>query len=214
MSLFDDIRQRCTPLQPEPTGVEPVLRDLGRIRAVLFDIYGTLVISAASDPTAATIERIAVVYECRVNPVWAMPGAADLLGKLRERGLAQGIISNAQFYTPLLFPVLLDADLGRLGVSADLCWFSYAHGHGKPDFWLYHHAAAALRHHGVAPHQALYVGNDMRNDIWPAAELGFRTALFAGDARSLRWREDHPQAARVTPDLIVTELAQIADCLA
>ena len=51
----------------------------------------------------------------------------------------------------------------------------------------------------------------MRNDIAPAAALGFRTALFAGDRRSLRLREE--DALGVTPDAIITSLDQIASVL-
>ena len=59
----------------------------------------------------------------------------------------------------------------------------------------------------------LYVGNDLRNDIWPASLTGCRTALFAGDARSLRLREDDPRYASVDPDRIVTALSQITDAI-
>jgi putative hydrolase of the HAD superfamily len=55
----------------------------------------------------------------------------------------------------------------------------------------------------------LYVGNDMRNDIVPAASVGFNTALFAGDQRSLRLRESDADCRNVTPDVIVTDLRQL-----
>jgi putative hydrolase of the HAD superfamily len=55
----------------------------------------------------------------------------------------------------------------------------------------------------------LYIGNDIRNDIWPADRLGCRTALFAGDARSLRLREDDERLSDVKPDRVVTALGQI-----
>jgi len=37
------------PLEPIPTGVAPVLAPLAGIRAVFFDLYGTLLISASGD---------------------------------------------------------------------------------------------------------------------------------------------------------------------
>ena len=47
-------------------------------------------------------------------------------------------------------------------------------------------------------------------DIWPAAQVGYKTALFAGDGRSLRLREDDPNRAQYgQPDAIVTHLEQI-----
>ena len=60
----------------------------------------------------------------------------------------------------------------------------------------------------------LYIGNDQRNDVWPAAEAGMKTALFAADTRSLRLREDPPDASAVVPALIITDLAQIPGCIA
>ena len=66
---------------------------------------------------------------------------------------------------------------------------------------------------GISAAEALYVGNDMLNDITPAHALGFRTALFAGDARSLRLRENDERVAGIEPDLVLTDLAQILHCV-
>jgi len=51
----------------------------------------------------------------------------------------------------------------------------------------------------------------MRNDILPAKKIGFNTALFAGDARSLRMREDDPECIRTSPDLVITDLIQLLE---
>ena len=59
----------------------------------------------------------------------------------------------------------------------------------------------------------MYVGNDMLNDIASAAKVGLRTALFAGDARSLRWRKGDERVEGVVPDLVLTDLLQLVDCL-
>ena len=53
------------------------------------------------------------------------------------------------------------------------------------------------------------VGNDVRNDLLGARAAGLRTALFAGDARSLRLRRDDPRCAAVCPDLVLTHLSQL-----
>ncbi len=39
--------------------------------------------------------------------------------------------------------------------------------------------------------------------------MGFKTALFAGDARSPRLRSDDPRNGAIRPDATVTDLAQI-----
>jgi putative hydrolase of the HAD superfamily len=49
----------------------------------------------------------------------------------------------------------------------------------------------------------------MLNDIYPARKAGFKTALFAGDQRSLRMRSDDPRCRDLTPDLVVTDLGQL-----
>jgi putative hydrolase of the HAD superfamily len=64
---------------------------------------------------------------------------------------------------------------------------------------------------GISRTSVLYVGNDMRNDILPATKTGFQTALFAGDRRSLRLREDDPQCKNVVPNLVITDLIQILE---
>ncbi|MEM6654457.1 MAG: HAD hydrolase-like protein, partial [Planctomycetota bacterium] len=159
------------------------------------------------------IARLAVEYECRVNPVWPMPGCGETLAALRDVGLPLGIVSNAQFFTPIAMEELLGDSLSRLGFDESLCVWSYAHRLAKPGTFLYEQSAAALAERSIAPQQVLYVGNDMRNDVWPASRVGFRTALFAGDARSLRLREDDQQVAGVEPDAVLTDLRQILTVL-
>jgi len=60
----------------------------------------------------------------------------------------------------------------------------------------------------------LYVGNDVRNDVAPARSCGCRTALFAGDRRSLRERSDEPDCAGVRADVTLTALEQLPRVLA
>lgn len=157
----------------------------------------------------ALIEPLAIEYECRTNPVWPMPHLAESLADLRARDLRLGIVSNAQFYTPHLFPALLGESLEALGFAPDDQIYSYELREGKPSTALYERLAARFD-----PAATLYIGNDLLKDIWPAQRTGFRTALFAGDARSLRLREGDPRVAGTTPDIVATDLRQIADCLA
>lgn len=290
--LHSIIRRHSTPLLPLPTGTSPVLRPMPGIKAVLFDVYGTLLISASGDIGLAdsggrgqafadalaavgvnfsgngsegverlvsaiqedharlrgqdvaypevdiveiwktvtsqlfaieligsrvseleTLRRLAVEYEVRTNPVWPMPDCEGVLRSLKERGLLLGLVSNAQFFTPELFPAVLNADLDTLGFHEQLRIYSYLHKRAKPGLSLYEAARDALADLNVTPQQTLYIGNDMRNDIRPAARSGFKTALFAGDRRSLRLREDDPETHEVKPDLVLTELTQVLDCL-
>ena len=273
------IRELSREMRPVPTSCDPVLPGFPGIRAVIFDVYGTLFISSCGDrrpeeesprqdplrailekygipspsenrsltdrlhdlvsrehavsrdqgirypeieirdlwselldqPCGPELEHAALACECITNPVWPMPGASETLVTLRGRGLTLGIVSNAQFYTPLLFPALLGRDLEELGFEEDLCLFSYQHGVAKPGPALYRILRKRLDQRGIAPAETLYLGNDAHKDIHPAAELGFHTVLFAGDNRSLRLHSD--QTVLHSPDALITNLAQLPDLL-
>jgi putative hydrolase of the HAD superfamily len=286
------IRELSRPLEPLPTGVEPMLRVFRGIRAVLFDVYGTLFVSAAggstpdaesagpctgflaeafealqlpnpvgaarsaervletitrerhdqaraagvdfpeveivsvfqellrrlSSPTRArlpsdhgTAELLALEYELRRNPTWPMPAAGATLAALKDRGLLLGIVSNAQFYTPWLFPAHLGANLGTLGFVPALCAWSYRCGCAKPSPSLFLPPLRELQRRGVPPAATLVVGNDRRNDVDPASGLGCRTALFAGDARSYRPRGHDPAPDDPRADLLLTALPQLLE---
>lgn len=272
-------------LEPQPTGEEPILKKLPGIRAVAFDVYGTLLVSASGDialanesirgvaaldalesvfatpdtpaaaarfvsdeivkhlhaaihaahaesqsehpevdiveiwkrvlaklsiaGTEAQVRRLAVEFECRANPIGPMPGLAETLSGLHEAGLQVGVISNAQFFTPIAIEAMSGRSLEAWGFEAPHCHWSYRWGEAKPGRFLYEQCVNTFAKEGVAPEEVLYVGNDLRNDVWPAQSVGMRTALFAGDARSLRWRRDDQRLVDVRPDAVVTNLRQL-----
>ena len=160
-------------------------------------------------PAGFSVEAFAIDYEFMANPVYPMPHLMETLGALGDRGVIMGIISNAQFFTPLLFPWFLGKPLAALGFIPDLVFFSHDQGVAKPSPRLFQMAVHRLEGLNIAPQEVLYVGNDMRNDILPASGMGLATALFAGDARSLRMRADHRACVALEPDLVVTDLAQL-----
>jgi putative hydrolase of the HAD superfamily len=290
-STAELIRLHTEPLSPIATGVPSRLERLEGVRAVLFDIYGTLLISASGDIDAAgqvdkaaalqaalgstglgnhrkpqqgiadltaqiqqsherssqrgiedpeveireiwrsvadqwysardlprpisdgQIEQLALDYELRVNPVWPMPGAVQCMQQLRDGRLALGLVSNAQFFTPILARVLWGHSLADLGLDESLRFYSFAFGQAKPGVFLYEQAVEALGRRGVAAHETLYVGNDMLKDIFPAQQVGFRTALFAGDARSYRPRDGDPRVEKIQPDLVINALIELVHCV-
>ncbi len=133
---------------------------------------------------------------------------------LRRRKLRLGIVSNAQFFTPLLFEAYLSRTLAELGLEATLCSWSWQLGEAKPSKSMFTGPLNALARDGIQPDEVLYVGNDMLNDIRTASLCGCRTALYAGDARSLRLREDDPRCQGVAPTAIINSLHQLGECLA
>lgn len=155
------------------------------------------------------LRHFAVEFEMIMNPVWPMPGLEALLEYCRSNGIALGIISNAQFFTPYLFEWLLRATPAQLGFDPELTWYSFRHGCAKPSPALFEMARRTLSDRGIARDNVAFIGNDMRNDIRPARQAGFQTILFAGDARSLRMREDDPLCRGLTPDLLINHLNQL-----
>ncbi len=167
--------------------------------------------------TASAAERrireaalLAVEYECRVNPVWPMPGAGRLLAFLRGRGVPTGIVSNSQFYTPLVMEVCFGAEPAGLGFDPELCAWSWVEGVAKPSADLFEPVVRRLGERGITPDEVIYLGNDMLNDILPACRLGLTPILFAGDARSLRLRSGDSRTSGVGEWSAITSLDTLA----
>ncbi len=158
-----------------------------------------------------TAKKFGLEWELMTNPIYPMPNVKKVLSLCKRRNFAMGLISNAQYYTPSMIEGLLGIPLSELGFDAELIILSYRIGHAKPSALLFQKAREELRAKGIPEGEVLYVGNDMLNDIYPAKAIGFQTALFAGDKRSLRLREDHPQCKDLGADLILTDLVQLLD---
>jgi len=287
--LEEVILQNCPPLAPLPTGVEPKLNKLGPVKAVLFDVYGTLFVSGSGDvgTAAATdtaealtqalaasgfegdleqagqlgkerlkteilawhkagreagidfpeveisaiwkkvidslfhadaspdqIHRLAVEYECRVNPVFPMPASLETIHRIRDGGRVLGIVSNAQFYTPLLFSAFFGQTVEECGFGPECCIWSFEELKAKPSEALFPKVGKFLREkHNIELDETVYVGNDMLNDIYCAKQAGCKTVLFAGDQRSLRLRENDERCLAIQPDAVITSLLQLLEIL-
>jgi putative hydrolase of the HAD superfamily len=159
------------------------------------------------DPARA--RSFAVEYEVRANPLWPMPGLRSTLNSLRRQGLLLGILSNAQFYTPLLFECFLGTGARALGFREELLLYSFELGLAKPSPWLFESARQRLEALRIPAGRVLMVGNDAPRDLAPARAAGFQTALFAGDARSLRGTEEASKAT-----VVITDLRQLPRLLA
>jgi putative hydrolase of the HAD superfamily len=105
-----------------------------------------------------------------------MPGAATVIGALRERGLLLGVASNAQPYTWRELDEAMTAGGLEAGPFApDVCFWSFAHGFSKPDPHVFRFLTARLNARGISPDETLMVGDRLDNDISPARAQGWRT---------------------------------------
>ena len=157
---------------------------------------------------ARVITRIALEFEGIQNPVALMPGIKTVLARLHQCGIKMGIVSNAQFYTPLILQVLFGARLARIGFDRSFCIWSYRLGRAKPSPDLLKLALErAGQKYGLRPREVLVVGNDWKNDLAPARRAGCRTALLAGSIRSFPYPAS--EVRRGQPDLLLTHWSQL-----
>lgn len=166
-------------------------------------------------PDIGLARRFSVEFEIRMNPVWPMPSLTETLRAFSAKSYELGIISNSQFYTPIAFEALAGKSLDELGFQQSLMHWSFEENLKKPSLEFYKGFLHKLRKHDpeAKTSSVLYTGNDMLKDIYPASTLGMKTALFAGDERSLKWRNDDERCANIEPDLVITDLIQLIECV-
>lgn len=160
------------------------------------------------------VRSMALVYECMVNPVWPMPGINEVLQYLYNKNITMGIISNAQFYTEEILFTLLGQKFEEAGFDRNLTFYSYEAQQAKPSKEFFLKAVTKIKKmYNITSDEILYIGNDMINDIYTANQCGCKTALFAGDRRSLRLRTSDKRCIGLEPDIILTELVQLLNIL-
>ncbi|CAN6237277.1 unnamed protein product [Urochloa humidicola] len=118
-------------------------------------------------------------------PYTVFPDAPRFLRWLRRRGLAVGIVSNAEHrYRDVVLPAL---GLNQ-GSEWDFGVFSGVAGVEKPDRRIYEAALEAAG--GVAAAEALHIGDSLRKDYAPARGLGMHALLLDrfGTAEAETWR--------------------------
>lgn len=138
-------------------------------------------------------ELLALHFELLSHKVWPMPGL-DI-----PANLSLAIVSNAQFYTPLI----LDA-LCPIPAKPAFTFYSYQHRVAKPGPELFEKLRESIQERDILPSEVAFLGNDHHKDILPAKQIGFQTILFAGDQRSLAY-----DPALEQPDAIITHLSQL-----
>ncbi len=157
---------------------------------------------------------IIMVFELLSNRVYPMPGMKEVLLEIKKTGIPIGIVSNAQFYTPIIMNYFLTGEFSTDQhidlFDEDLSVYSFKELRAKPDTALFNKFIPVLNSkYNIEPSETIFVGNDMLKDVYTATKAGLRTVLFAGDERSLRLREDDPRVKGMFPDFIINDLKQL-----
>jgi FMN phosphatase YigB (HAD superfamily) len=159
--------------------------------------------------------KVAYFFHASMQGVAAYPGAAAALRAVSAAGLRQGLLGNGQCFTAAQLQRALAMQDPELdfdqAIDRGLRTFSYEVRGRQPSERLYRHALEALAEAGVTPDQVLHVGSRITLDVVPARRLGMRTALFAGDRGSLQATPEQLKAPASRPDVLLTELQQIAE---
>ena len=159
--------------------------------------------------------KVAYFFHASMQGTACYPGAAAALKAVADAGLMQGLCADGQSFTAVQLQRGLNGDGLRLDavIPEDLQVLSCHLRGKKPSERLFRHALARLLLHDIAADEVLHVGSRIDRDIVPAKRLGLRTALFAGDRNSLAATPDQLKDPATKPDILITDLAQIAEVI-
>jgi len=129
------------------------------------------------------------------------PDSLAAIATLHGRGLAMGCITNT-----LVLEEGIVETLTRLGLLRyfEVRIASSAAGYRKPHPSLFRRALAGL---DVAPHEAVFVGDRLVDDVSGARGAGMRTVL------THQYRQEPVEGAAVAPDAVIRRLAELPDVL-
>lgn len=166
-------------------------------------------------PPAEYVKKIAYFYHASIQGAGCYDGAADAIRMVSDAGKKQGLLADGQCFTPAQLRKCLRDQYSSfdpaMHFSPELRVLSADHKVKKPFDDLFRAAVAACRAKGISPDEVLHVGSSLVRDIGPAKKVGFRTALFAGDKNSLRATGEQLKDPHLRPDVLLTELSQIAE---
>ncbi len=144
------------------------------------------------------------------------PGVVDTVVGLKKNNITAGILSNAQFYTPIDLTLMIrDQSKGKFDdftelFEPDLTFFSYEYNAAKADRLLFRRLYDTLYEYHILPRQTVFIGNDLSTEIAPAQEAGMKTALFTGDSQCTYL---HNCSGKVVPDITFSSWPQLLNKL-
>jgi FMN phosphatase YigB (HAD superfamily) len=159
--------------------------------------------------------KIAYFFHASLQGTGCYDGAAHALEYVQQSGIRQGLLADAQGFSLVQLkrglaqqncatPIDLLFDRALRSLSCEV-------GGKKPSENLVKHCVKHLASLGITPAQTLHVGARLELDLAPAKKLGMKTALFAGDKESLQATPEQLKDPALKPDVMLTELPQIAE---
>nr|VFJ55327.1 MAG: haloacid dehalogenase superfamily, subfamily IA, variant 3 with third motif having DD or ED/haloacid dehalogenase superfamily, subfamily IA, variant 1 with third motif having Dx(3-4)D or Dx(3-4)E [Candidatus Kentron sp. DK]VFJ55408.1 MAG: haloacid dehalogenase superfamily, subfamily IA, variant 3 with third motif having DD or ED/haloacid dehalogenase superfamily, subfamily IA, variant 1 with third motif having Dx(3-4)D or Dx(3-4)E [Candidatus Kentron sp. DK] len=139
-------------------------------------------ISQYNADSGAAIREADTLWQAQIQEAREIPGAREVLRRLREAEIPYGFISNIwrPFYQGF-------ERLFREEIEGRPCFLSFERGLAKPDTALYWTALDALQ---LSPEKTIMVGDTYKNDMAPAMAMGMKAL----------WVLRRPEKER--PDLI------------
>jgi hypothetical protein len=162
-------------------------------------------------------EKLAYFFHSSLQATVCYEGAATALQRVASKGLAQGLFGDAQCFTRVqlqrgIAAQKADANLDSL-LTDGLSFLSCDFRARKPSERFLREATVALSRQGLQPAHVLHVSSRVAQDLVPARRMGMKTALFAGDRESLQATPEQLRDPVGRPDVLLTELSQIADVI-
>lgn len=158
-------------------------------------------------------EKVAFFYHSCLQGVAAYPNALKAMDAVADAGLVQGLACDAQPFSivHLVRALSKQGDPPSLAelLNRDCLSVSFRLGVKQPSATLMRNAMRQLEKHDISPDHVLFVGSRIHDEIAPAKQAGFWTALFAGDKNSLQASAADMQDPALRPDRILTNLGQI-----
>jgi FMN phosphatase YigB (HAD superfamily) len=161
--------------------------------------------------------KVAYFFHASLQGTACYPGVVAALRYVKESGLVRGLVADTQCFTL----VQLERGLVRQDATAkltelidlELCACSHEFGARKPSERLFRHALGALSKRDISAEQVLHIGSRVVCDVIPARRVGMKTGLFAGDKASLQATREQMKDPATRPDVLLTDLSQIADVI-
>jgi putative hydrolase of the HAD superfamily len=169
--------------------------------------YPALLRDLLAPLSGAELDRFLEAEHAAWRPARTLVGGAHaLLESLCDRGLRLAVVANS-WPEP---PRLVRRELEELGIAArvDAIVLSGEVGVRKPDPAIFERALDELR---VDPHDALFVGDRLVEDVAGAAAVGMTTAQALWFRVDETRGEVEPDFLAFTPADVLTAVRQLAD---